>query len=64
MTHPDAIERPSAVDALDIWKQVRDAVWTINREWRPRPRREHPIETVVLDSLSLRNFFCSLPTLL
>lgn len=64
MTYPNPNDRLNAVEAFALWKEIRKTVWTINREWRPRPRREHPVETVYLDSISIRNFFCSLPTLL
>lgn len=64
MIDPDPANRPSAVEALALWKKVRDTVWTVKREWRPRPRHEHPIETVVLDSISLRQFFTFVTTAL
>lgn len=64
MTRPNPIDRPRAVEALALWKELRGTVWAINREWRPRPRREHPVEMIFLDSISMRNFFCSLPTML
>lgn len=55
MTKEPPTDRPDAVEVLALWKQIRDTVWSYNREWRPRPRREHPIETVVLDSVCFRD---------
>ena len=57
MIDPDPANRPNAVEALAQWRKIRDTVWTIKQEWRPRPRLEHPIEMVVLDSASLRQLF-------
>ena len=48
-------DRPSAAEAFALWKGIRDTVWTMSREWRPRPRHEHPVETVFLDSVCMRN---------
>jgi hypothetical protein len=57
MTNPVPALRPDAAEAFALWKGIRDAVWTIKREWRPRPRSEHPIDTIVLDGASLRQVF-------
>jgi len=57
MTRPDPTLRPNAEEAFALWKGIRDTVWNINMEWRPRPRREHPVETLILDSISFRQFF-------
>ena len=57
MTHPQPISRPSAMEALALWKKMRETVWTLNREWRPRPRREHPGGSEVFDALSLHRVF-------
>lgn len=59
MTMDEPSDRPDAVETFALWKKIRETVWTINLEWRPRPRIEHPIETVMLDAASLRNF-CTL----
>jgi serine/threonine protein kinase len=57
MTRLDPATRPTAAEAFALWTEICDTIWTINREWRPRPRRENPIQTVILDSISLRQFF-------
>lgn len=62
MAARDPANRPNAVEALALWKKIRDTVWTMKREWRPRPRLEHPVETVVLDSISLRQLFTFVTT--
>jgi hypothetical protein len=54
MTNPVPALRPDAAEAFALWKGIRGTVWTIKREWRPRPRLEHPIGTVVYDAISLR----------
>ena len=59
MIDPDPTNRPSAVEAFALWKGIRDSIWAINREWRPRPRREHPVQTVVLDYACLHQFLVS-----
>jgi len=56
MTDPNPANRPNATEALALWKGIRDTVWAISREWRPRPRLEHPVEMVVLDFICLRQF--------
>ena len=56
MTDMDPEQRPTADDALRQWSKLREEIPTLKREWRPRPREEHVLETVVLDATSL----CSL----
>jgi len=57
MTHPEPLERPSAETALGQWKRIRDTVSTVHREWRPRPRKEHPVGSVIFDAVSLHRVF-------
>ena len=49
----DPEQRPKAEEALGEWLKMRETVSTVNKEWRPRPRTEHPLETAVLDAMSL-----------
>lgn len=53
MTHGDPEQRPNAEEALREWLQIRETIYTVNKEWRPRPRTEHVLETAVLDAMSL-----------
>ena len=55
MTRHNPKDRPSATEAFALWKGIRDTVWTTSREWRPRPRRERPVETILLDSVCMGN---------
>ena len=57
MTHPEPGSRPSAAEVLAVWKGIRDTVWTVNREWRPRPRQENPVGSVIFDAVSLHRVF-------
>jgi len=59
MVRPDPSERPDAKEALDLWKGIRGSLWAFHREWRPRPRTEHPIGAVILDVISLRQLVTS-----
>ena len=40
MTAADPTSRPSAEDALVEWHRLREGIYTVNKEWRPRPRDE------------------------
>ena len=51
--------RPSAEEALEQWQAIRESIWMLRREWRPRPRKEHPIGSFVFDAISLHQFFMS-----
>lgn len=53
MTHGDPEQRPKAEEALREWLETRETISTVNKEWRPRPRTENPLETAVLDAMSL-----------
>jgi len=53
MTDTDPEQRPTASDALHEWLRLREAIMVLKREWRPRPRQEHPLETVAFDATSL-----------
>jgi len=57
MVNPDPNARPDAATVLSRWKTIRDTVWAVNREWRPRPRKEHPLGSVVFDAVSLHRVF-------
>lgn len=57
MIQPQPENRPDAATVLATWKRIRDTVWTINLEWRPRPRQEHPIGSVIFDAVSLHRVF-------
>ena len=49
--HPE--RRPTAEEALREWVEVREQIPAIDREWRPRPREEHFVETTARDAISL-----------
>ena len=49
--------RPTAKEALTQWQGIRKSISAVNRQWRPRPRKEHPLGAVVLDAASLHRFF-------
>jgi len=51
----DPEQRPSAEEALCQWLEIREKILVVNREWRPRPRTEHVLETATLDAMSLYN---------
>lgn len=57
MTREQPIDRPNAMAALALWKKIRETVWTVNREWRPRPRQEHPVGSVIFDAVFLHKVF-------
>jgi len=55
MTHPDPEQRPTAKEVLSEWLKARDTILAVHREWRPRPRIEHVVETMAFDAMSLCN---------
>jgi len=57
MTRREPSLRPSAKDALARWQEIRTSISSINREWHPRLRTEHPIGALILDVASLHRFF-------
>jgi len=57
MTLAEPALRPTAKEALAQWQEIRKSISTVNREWRPRQRKEHPLGAVVLDAASLHQFF-------
>jgi len=57
MTRMDPSLRPTAEVALARWQEIRKSISAINREWRPRPRKENPLGGFVLDAVSLHQFF-------
>ena len=57
MTDTDPEERPAASDALRKWSELREDIPALKREWRPRPREEHVLETVAFDVTSLYFLF-------
>ena len=40
MTIPDPQSRPSAESALRKWCRLGGRIYTVNKEWQPRPREE------------------------
>jgi len=50
-------QRPTAAIALLQWSEIKEAISTVQREWRPRPRDESTFDTVTLDVVSLYRFF-------
>ena len=59
MTRLNPAQRPTAKDALRQWQGIRGSISAIHREWRARPREEHPLGAVVFDAVSLHRFFMS-----
>ena len=57
MTRAEPPLRPTAKEALVRWQGIRKSISAVNREWRPRPRKEHPLGAVILDVASLHQFF-------
>jgi len=57
MTRMQPSLRPTAKVALARWQEIRKSISAVNREWRPRPRKEHPLGAFVLDAVSLHRFF-------
>ena len=53
MTHQDPEQRPTAEEALREWSELREGIYTINKEWRPRPRAMDVLGTAFLDVVSL-----------
>ena len=53
MAVKDPEQRLTAQDALREWSEIRKTISTVHGEWRPRPSDEHPLETFVLDVVSL-----------
>lgn len=54
MTSIDPGTRPSAEEALLMWRELREEVFTVNKEWRPRPRGED-ILGIAWDMISMYN---------
>ena len=54
-------ERPTAKEARSQWLKVRKGISFVSKEWRPRPRDEDILCTVVLDSICLFQIFWSFP---
>ena len=53
MTAEDPEERPTAEVARSRWFEIRKGISFVSREWRPRPRKEHIVETIFLDPIYL-----------
>jgi len=53
MTNGDPEQRPTAELALRMWSEIRGTISVAHMEWRPRLVEEHPLETFVLDVISL-----------
>jgi len=56
MTDTDPEQRPTASDALRKWSELRGAIPVLKGERRPRPRKEHVLETVAFVAMSLYSF--------
>lgn len=59
MTCAEPTGRPDAVMALALWRRIRETVGIVNWEWRPRPRQEHFIGSVIFDAAFLERIFMS-----
>ncbi|KAF9782709.1 kinase-like domain-containing protein [Thelephora terrestris] len=55
MTAVDPEQRVTAKEALPLWLELREKIPIVQREWRPRPRFEHILETAAMDTMSLWN---------
>ena len=53
MTQHDPAQRPSAVEALELFKEISQGVWTVHRLWRARLRDESLVESSIFDTVSL-----------
>nr|VWO99344.1 Mannitol 1-phosphate dehydrogenase [Ganoderma boninense] len=53
MIDQDPARRPSAADALRQWKKLGKSTWSLQRQWRPRPRESNFVVHAVADTLSL-----------
>ena len=53
MTTIDPEQRPTAQEVRTQWLEVRETTPPVNREWRPRPRGEHLLETAALDAMAV-----------
>ena len=49
----DPEQRPSADQVLRDWYRLREGIYSLNKEWRPRPREEENLLAITLDVLSL-----------
>ncbi|KZT13122.1 uncharacterized protein LAESUDRAFT_639482 [Laetiporus sulphureus 93-53] len=53
MTQRDPSCRPSAVEALTQWRNIRGTISSVQLRWRPRPREEEPVLTAFYEAVSL-----------
>lgn len=53
MTSRDPSERPSAAQALDEFRVLRQDIWAVHSMWRARKRDEPLIVTALFDIASL-----------
>jgi hypothetical protein len=53
MTHQDPEQRPTAEEALRQWSDIRGGIYTLNKEWRPRPREDDILGIAAVDVASL-----------
>ena len=49
MMQIDPADRPSAEQALEHWREIRDHVKLLHRRWRPREREESIIDVISYD---------------
>lgn len=49
MTRRDPGQRPSAVEAMAQWRQIRRRIWLLQRTLRLHEAEETLVDTVVLD---------------
>ena len=52
MTNENPALRPTAVEALQRWKVLRNGTWGLQRLWRPRPRDANFAVQAVTDVFS------------
>ena len=53
MTRPEPAARPSAQEALELFREIQKDVWTVRRLWRAHLRDEPLSAKAIFDALSL-----------
>ena len=61
MLNLDPAKRPSAAEALALFRTLKENVWVVQRAWRARPRDESYLDLAVLDTASLVRSYTSSP---
>jgi len=57
MTQEDPTRRPTAVQALEQWKEMRPTLSLLNQRWRPRPRKDVGMDKLVYDTIAFFRMF-------